>query len=862
MNVASNHHLIFRGRLPKGADAIAVVCFILLSGIAYMTIYNGSDDGQNETSHQKDYPGRTLVPYYWTNGNYPAYEAMGKYDANGTHVFNASGIWLYHPYAIGRLACEIYNHWYYTNDSTQLYKFRDQIAWMRANEKQFGDHSIWYYNYTASARQTNPWWSSLANAWIIASLLDSYALDKNPIDLEIAWRGIKASQYSMEDHGVLTNWSGTVWYEEEATNNTLVVQTPSHILNGMIFSMSGALYLYEFNNSAYGKQLFDDGMIAINTHVKEFDLGMWEKYSIVIARANPPYVGLHTYLFDWLYDTTNDTNMHAWWLRSYWMTQLPSIGYTPSSITASSTVDPSSWGTDRLMDKQLTIFSLNRYWSGYVPVTLTVDLGSSKSMNFIGFYGIGIGSAPGNFTIHTSLDGSNWALRGTILNSTDQDKCLAFNDSIQAQYVKFSIKSTNANWSVVGLDEVVIANLSADFLYEAKVAIEDHRFKNVDGRLTGTVPVGTAIYIDGNLTTDVGGSPGKYCYSLPNGGHSIQLRYGGIWLNRSMYVTFAQTVYYNATAQTFSDDMPVAVAGPNRTAVWNVTVELDGTASHDNQGIVNYTWTISDGGSQVKYGAVVTYRFQQLGNHTVSLQVRDPDGRQDTDSIWVDILPDNPPIAVAPLSKLVTEGEIFQLDGSWSIDDVGIVEYAWSVAALGVTLYGEQVNMSIMTPGAYQIVLTIKDTNGSASNDSLIVWVLGTDPLVADAGANQTVTEGTRVTFDGSLSNSGAGIMNYTWEFTYEGTEVVLYGPAPLFYFNATGTYIVTLTVLDGSSQTDNDTVTITVEGGIPIPEAAGFLLISCIFVIIAEAVVIAFLMRKGRRTSLDTKKPPEKPKK
>ena len=854
--------MILRWRLPKGVGAIAVVCFLLLSGIAYLTIFNESDDDLKEAAHQNDYPGRTLVPYYWTNGNYQAYEASGKYDANGTFIFNWTGIWLYHPYMIGRIATEIYNHWYHTNDSSALTKFRDQIAWMRANEKQFGDHSIWYYNYTANARQTNPWWSSFANAWIIASLLESYALDKNPIDLEIAWRGIRAFQYSMENHGVRTNWSGTVWYEEEATNNTLVVQTPSHILNGMIFSMSGALYMHEFNDSAYGMQMFDDGMIAINAHAKDFDLGMWEKYSITSARANPPYVGLHASLFNWLYGVTNDTNMQTWWARTSWMTRMPSIGYIPTNISASSTVDPSSWGTNRLMDKQLTIFSLNRYWSGYLPATLTVDLGSIKPMNFIGFYGINLVSSPKNFTIHTSLDGGNWTLRGTILNSTDQDKCLTFNDSIQAQYVKYSFRSNIVNSTVVALDEVVIANLTVGDLYEAKVAIEDHRFKNVDGRLAGAVPVGTEIYIDGNLTTDVGGSTGRYCYSLPNGGHSIQLRYGGIWLNQSIYVRFAQTVYYNATAQTFTDDIPVAVAGPNRTAVWNATVELDGTASHDNQGIVNYTWTISDGGVQIKYGALVTYRFQQLGNHTVSLRVRDPDGRQNTSSIWIDVLPDNPPTAYAPLSKIVTEGEIFQLDGSWSIDDVGIVEYAWSVAALSVTLYGERVNMSITTSGAYLVILTVKDTNGSTSNDSSVIWVIGTDPPVADAGANQTVTEGAKVTFDGSLSSGDAGIANYTWEFMYEGTGVALYGPAPSFYFNVTGTYNVTLTVRDGFNQTDNDSVTITVEVGIPIPEATNFWLLPAILVIVAEAVVIAFLARKGRRTSFEAQEPLEKQKK
>ncbi|MBE0517598.1 MAG: PKD domain-containing protein, partial [Thermoplasmata archaeon] len=67
-------------------------------------------------------------------------------------------------------------------------------------------------------------------------------------------------------------------------------------------------------------------------------------------------------------------------------------------------------------------------------------------------------------------------------------------------------------------------------------------------------------------------------------------------------------------------------------------------------------------------------------------------------------------------------------------------------------------------------------------------------------------------TFDGSGSSDDVLVTNYTWTFTYDELEKVLWGVSPSFVFDAAGVYIVTLTVSDGESLSDTDTVTITVE--------------------------------------------------
>jgi len=97
------------------------------------------------------------------------------------------------------------------------------------------------------------------------------------------------------------------------------------------------------------------------------------------------------------------------------------------------------------------------------------------------------------------------------------------------------------------------------------------------------------------------------------------------------------------------------------------------------------------------------------------------------------------------------------------------------------------------------------------STEAASVTIIDNIPPVADAGPNQNVEEGTTVTFDGSQSSDNIGIVNYTWSFSYDHDEVLLYGAEPSFEFNIIGSYTVTLTVRDEAENTDTDTMEINV---------------------------------------------------
>ena len=89
---------------------------------------------------------------------------------------------------------------------------------------------------------------------------------------------------------------------------------------------------------------------------------------------------------------------------------------------------------------------------------------------------------------------------------------------------------------------------------------------------------------------------------------------------------------------------------------------------------------------------------------------------------------------------------------------------------------------------------------------------------MADPGPDRTVYLNEPVILDGSNSTGNGGIFNYTW--TVQGLEVQLFGPLVSISFNETGTYNVTLSVLDQLGLQGVGIISITVvEKYVPAPE-------------------------------------------
>jgi hypothetical protein len=498
----------------------------------------------------------TFKPFYDSGGNYLAYEEPAGFDSNGVILTSWQGNVTYSPFLIARYTVEIYNYCLSHNNwgASLLNKIKNQTAWLHANESQYGDHSIWLFRYgnTREVNQTTPWWSTTTSSLVIAAFLDSYSLFGNQSDLASAWRAMKAYAHSMDDHGLATNWSGTVWYEEYACNTTGAVGNPQHFLNGFVSSLQGLYYLYEFNKSSLARSLFDDGVDSLKAKMREFDTGMWEKYSTTDPRATLDIMGVRMALFDWLRRTTSDPEIYGWYNRTIWMWNLPSSGYTPTGIEITSIGDSS--GTGYLTDKRL----YQGTWVGHTPATMVVDLGKDRPISFVGYYSPYLFSAPVNWTLYSKTNGSDWKERAVMASSFEFDKAVVFKDPFSARFLRFELRDSHAWDAIIAIDEIIISNASSSDLSQVSLSIEDKRFNCTYGRVQGNVLSGTSISIDGGEWFV---SSGNYTVWLTAGSHLFSFKYNGMFTNKTIDVIYATTVRYDTVTDNSLLLMVLAIAG-------------------------------------------------------------------------------------------------------------------------------------------------------------------------------------------------------------------------------------------------------------------------------------------------------------
>jgi len=545
---------------PRGRVATLLALFILIIPIfSYPSPNLGNSIGKTLTLlYNKSFYNCSIHPLYFVSENWLSIKnnPQMSFDSNGTIMINVGGSPKYHPFLIASYAAHIYRYWYNTNDTQPLSEFQAQIRWLRENEKRFGDHSVWYYDWENPSmpidRKVSPHWSALSNGYIIAVLIESYALFGNNIDLEIAWRALKSYRYPMTEHGFLTYWDGTVWYEEEAANATRIIQRPSHILNGMMYAVGCAKYVHDFNGSEYALSIFNDGITAIKRHAQEFDTGMWQNYSMLPEVGGPvqtDYMYIHMNCFRILWELSGDPEIYAWYHRSKWMKELMVTGYSPLAYYASSTVDPVNHSMKKIFDKRAHYYGdYLSYWSGVIPCELFVDLGESMPINFIGYLNR-FPTSPRNWTVSLSNDNISWTIKRFVINSLEPEKAIIFEPYILARYIKIEIFSQCLpNYKITSMEELIIANMTEDNLEEAKISIEKYRFKHIYGQIIGKVPQGTFVWLDENYKLS---TSDNYSFVVPPGQYILHFDWKNVRINRTINVSYAQISYCNLTIQDF-----------------------------------------------------------------------------------------------------------------------------------------------------------------------------------------------------------------------------------------------------------------------------------------------------------------------
>ena len=259
---------------------------------------------------------------------------------------------------------------------------------------------------------------------------------------------------------------------------------------------------------------------------------------------------------------------------------------------------------------------------------------------------------------------------------------------------------------------------------------------------------------------------------------------------------------------------PKADAGHDLNDIQDKVFTLNGSDSTDNVAIVNWTWTFNyDGIDYILYDEISNFKFQKAGNYDITLTVRDAVGLTDSDIMIVNVIDITPPVANAGDDRFAVYGLVATLDGSNSFDNLEIVNWTWTFRYNDTQykLYGEKPKFTFWILDEFEITLSVKDAIGFSVEDVTIISVISDDiePPNADAGGNLGAKVGGKVIFDGSGSKDNVEIVNWTWEFKYNLTDIKLYGEIAEFTFWTVDEYQVRLTVTDIAKQTDIDTISL-----------------------------------------------------
>ena len=288
---------------------------------------------------------------------------------------------------------------------------------------------------------------------------------------------------------------------------------------------------------------------------------------------------------------------------------------------------------------------------------------------------------------------------------------------------------------------------------------------------------------------------------------------------------------------------PDANAGPDQTVTSGSVVTLNGTGSSDPDGdVITFAWQQIQGpdvGLNDPNSPTPSFTAPPVAGPTnlvFRLVVADPHGLSDADTVTVTVHSNpvnRPPQANAGPDQSVSERATVTLNGTGSFDPDGdAITFFWQqTQGPGVALNDPASPTPSFTAPEVEsatplvFLLNVTDPHGASSSDSVTITVQNihiNNPPTADAGPDQTATEGLRVTLDGTDSfDPDNDPLTFLWE-QVSGPPASLDNPtSPTPSFTAPDVVApqnlrFRLTVTDDDGATGADVTNVTVTPGIP----------------------------------------------
>jgi parallel beta-helix repeat protein len=282
-------------------------------------------------------------------------------------------------------------------------------------------------------------------------------------------------------------------------------------------------------------------------------------------------------------------------------------------------------------------------------------------------------------------------------------------------------------------------NSAMDGIY---IKIQDLSPPNAVARGDATVSTGEEVAYDGSGSTDNVGIV-SYKWTIMKGGYVLVLEgptisyifqeVGDYILDLQVFDIAGHNDIARLEVKALDTAAPVARAGRDVDIPMGAKVNFDGSGSTDNTWVSRYTWTFAYRKETIVLeGWTTLWTFREPGEYKVTLMVFDEAGNIDTDVMTVTVQDTGPPEASFWSPNEVKLGTCMTLDASGSEDNVGVVQYEWTVThkANPNTLFGPMVTYPLNEPGSYRIVLTVRDAAGNEDTEERTLYV---PPLSTEA---------------------------------------------------------------------------------------------------------------------------------